>query len=141
MTKRVLVCGDRNWSNEHPINAMLNGLLVDWGNLVVIEGDARGADRIAGEWAETYSRVPLVVDDRYFKVEHEKYPADWSQHGRAAGPIRNRQMLKDGKPDLVVAFHNDLSESKGTKDMVTIARQAGVPVWVVSGDNERNVTE
>jgi hypothetical protein len=42
-------------------------------------------------------------------------PADWANHGKAAGPIRNRKML-DLKPDLVLAFHADLTNSKGTKD-------------------------
>ncbi len=32
------------------------------------------------------------------------FPADREKHGRAAGPIRNKQMLEEGKPDLVAAF-------------------------------------
>lgn len=131
---RVLVCGDRNWNHQSAIDAVLTGLLSQNDELVIIEGDARGADRMAGEWAE------FVRGNTCDPVRHETYPADWSEHGRAAGPIRNRQMLA-AKPDLVVAFHNDLSESKGTKDMVTIARKARIPVWVVAADESSTTKE
>lgn len=58
------------------------------------------------------------------------FPADWDKYGRSAGPIRNGEMLKQGKPDLVVAFHDDIENSKETKDMVRQAREAGIPVEV-----------
>lgn len=60
----------------------------------------------------------------------ESYPADWKRYGRAAGPIRNRQMLEEGKPDLIIAFHSNLAESRGTANMVKIARKAGIEVRV-----------
>lgn len=85
------------------------------GQFVLIHGDARGADRIADEWAKEAL------------VEIEKYPADWKKHGKAAGPIRNRQMLKKGRPDYVIAFPG----GKGTADMVDIAKKAGVEVLVI----------
>lgn len=53
----------------------------------------------------------------------EDFPADWERNGRAAGPIRNRQML-DGKPDLVIAFPG----GKGTADMVAEAKRRGIAV-------------
>lgn len=84
----------------------------------VIEGDARGADRLAGEWAEEQGEQPL------------RFPADWEKYGRAAGPIRNQQMLDEGRPDLVLAFSRDITKSKGTKDMVTRAHKAGLPVYI-----------
>ena len=59
------------------------------------------------------------------------FPADWIRHGRAAGPIRNEQMLREGCPDLVVAFHDDPGLGRGTADMVRRALAAGVPVRFV----------
>jgi len=41
-------------------------------------------------------------------------------------------MLDEGKPTYVLAFHDNLAESKGTKDMVTRAKKAGIPVEVWS---------
>jgi predicted Rossmann-fold nucleotide-binding protein len=38
--------------------------------------------------------------------------------------VRNRQMLTEGRPDLVVAFPG----GKGTANMVALARKAGVEI-------------
>jgi hypothetical protein len=122
---RVLICGDRNWNDPGVIQAVLNGLLwerEEGGILTVIEGEARGADRMAGEWAEF---EPEWSDN----IVLLKFPAQWDKHHKAAGPIRNQQMLVEGKPDVVYAFHDDLENSKGTADMVRRARKAGIPVY------------
>lgn len=84
---------------------------------VVIHGGAAGADSLADQWA------------RYRFNTIEEYTADWEKYGKAAGPTRNRQMLKEGKPDLVIAFL--AKDSRGTKDMINVATEAGVPVKVV----------
>jgi hypothetical protein len=84
---------------------------------VIVHGDAAGADRLAGQW----------VTNRMLKVE--RYPADWAKHGRAAGPIRNEQMLEEGKPDLLVAVALARSESQrglsSGLDLATSSRRAG----------------
>lgn len=111
---KVLCCGDREWTDWLSIWEALRGL----GPLTeVVHGDCRGADKMSG-----YVAMKLG-----YKVH--KHPADWKFHGKAAGPIRNQEML-DKHPDieLVLAFHNDLSNSTGTKDMVKRARGKGIPV-------------
>ena len=118
MSDRVLVCGAREWTDRRLIREVLSRLP---SGTIVIEGDQRGADRIAGEVAVT---LGFVV---------EPYPADWDRYGRAAGPIRNQRMLEEGKPGRVIAFHADLKHSHGTKDMVKRARRAGLPVSVYGG--------
>ncbi len=110
---RVLVTGDRHWYQKNIIHNRLATLPKD---TVVIHGVARGVDQLAGECADELG------------FETEEYPADWKRYGRAAGPIRNHQMLNEGKPDLVLAFHDNLTASKGTRNMVTIATKAGVEV-------------
>ena len=67
-----------------------------------------------------------------FRVE--SFPAKWDLYGRAAGPIRNQEMLDVGKPSLVVYFHSDLKDSKGTKDMVERATKSGIEV--INGSQE-----
>lgn len=113
---KVLVCGDRNWSDMDKIETRLKRLPE---GTTLIHGAARGADTLGGYVAERFCG---------FKVE--AYPADWNKYHRAAGPIRNRQML-DQKPDLVIAFHSDLATSKGTKDCVMEARKRKIPVEVI----------
>lgn len=115
---RVLVCGSRTWPWEQAIFGRLSYLLEcchDDG-LTIIEGGAKGADAAAQRWAKSMG-VPL-----------ETYPAQWDKHGKAAGHIRNQQMLKEGKPQLVIAFHGQLGLGLGTRDMVTRAYKAGIPV-------------
>lgn len=119
---RVIVCGSRFWNNAGIINRELNALYGEHGvHLTVIEGDARGADAIAGEWAD------------HNMIEHLWFTADWQKYGRAAGPIRNQHMLDTTKPHLVLAFHEDIEHSKGTKDMIKRAKKAGVEVRVFNG--------
>jgi len=84
-------------------------------DIVIIHGGARGADKCADEWA--------VVNWCRF----QEYPADWVKYGKAAGFIRNKQMLVEGKPDLVIAFPG----GRGTAMMVKLAREAGVETIVV----------
>jgi len=122
---RVLACGSRTFEDAQSVWNVLRGFnLPSEKPFVVIHGAARGADSHAANWAATqpYGRG----------VKVEAYPADWDKYGKAAGPIRNQQMLDEGKPDLVIAFvDKPLAESRGTAHMVKIARAAGLPVYVV----------
>lgn len=115
MTERVLVTGSREWTNITVIKLAICRVVDERGVEVVIHGACRGADRIAGVVAR---RMGIAV---------EPYPAKWKVYGNAAGPIRNRQMLREGKPTLVLAFHNSIDTSTGTRDMLEIADAAGVP--------------
>jgi YspA, cpYpsA-related SLOG family len=122
---RLLVCGSRDWDSPRPIEIVLEGhgqFFTD--NLTVIEGGAKGADRIAGKWAAENRNTPLRTG--WIRVS-----ANWREHGNAAGPIRNGQML-ECEPDVVWAFVNKpLTESHGTHNMVGQALDAGLRVYVV----------
>jgi hypothetical protein len=60
------------------------------------------------------------------------FPADWGTFGKRAGPIRNKQMLEEGKPDLVIAFWD--GNSPGTKNMIDQAQAKGISVKVIKVD-------
>lgn len=110
----MLVTGDRNWTKTRPILRELKKLPK---NTIVIHGAARGVDSIAD----------LVAINLGF--ERKPYPADWNKYGKAAGIIRNRQMLQENPNiDLVLAFHEHIEESKGTKNMIEIAKMARIEV-------------
>lgn len=116
----VLVCGDREWTDRQTIRERLEKLP---NVAVVIHGGCRGADLIAGEEA---AKLGLEV---------VAFPADWMQYGKAAGPIRNRVML-GLNPKLVIAFHPDITKSRGTKDCVGEAQRLGIAVEVINGKGE-----
>ena len=110
---RVLVCGGRDYTDWYRLIDVLDHY-VNHGD-VIITGMARGADTLAFDYA--------VMEN----IETEEYPAQWEIHGKKAGPIRNQQMLDEGKPDLVIAFPG----GNGTADMVRRAKKAGVKVVTV----------
>lgn len=124
---RVIVCGPRDWDDEHAIWYALGELDLDRPHVTVIQGDAPGVDRLAAKVARL-SEMPC-----------ETYPANWRLYGKAAGPRRNALMLSMGKPDRVVAFRRGETWTKGTLDMVTKAHEAGVPITVVMTLPEGNV--
>lgn len=111
----VLVCGSRNWSNFEVILSRLAVLSPSR----VIHGGCAGADELSGKAAKQLG------------FEVQVFKADWKRFGRAAGPMRNKQMLDEGRPDLVLAFHNDLENSRGTLDMVRRAKASGIKVEII----------
>lgn len=127
---RVLVCGGRDYADRDKVYKTLYDICDEFllwspedehgnklpGPITIINGAAKGADNIATDWA--------VVNRTGLK----EYPADWDKHGKAAGYIRNKQMLDEGKPDLVIAFPGGV----GTANMVKLAREAGIEVREVT---------
>jgi len=104
---RVIVCGGRNYADKDRVFNVLGRHHIT----ELIEGGATGADALAREW-------------RKCRCEGTTVRADWKRHGRAAGPIRNKRMLDDYSPDLVIAFPG----GRGTENMISQAEAAGVPV-------------
>ena len=107
--KCVVITGSRNWSDEEAILQMfLREGKVD----LVIHGDAKGADRISGELAASMVGTQIL-----------RMPAQWNDNGRAAGPMRNSQILivacalrKCGWEVICEAFPDE--KSVGTIDMM-----------------------
>lgn len=115
---RILVCGGRDFEDKNLLDRTLDEIDRQSPFDTIIHGMARGADTLAGDYARSHRKALL------------EYPALWNTHGRAAGPIRNTQMLREGKPDLVVA----LPGGKGTANMIRLAKEAGVEVREIGND-------
>ena len=119
-THKVLVCGGRDYEDRDHVYRVLDAYLARIGpDMLLINGGAPGADTLAREWA---------VDRR---VDHLTLYAKWDLFGRSAGPIRNRRMAKK-KPKLVLAFHPNLAQSKGTRDMIKVAQKLDIKYKVFS---------
>ncbi len=112
---KVVVSGGREWTNEKIIGERLEKLPKD---TIIIQGECRGADLIARKIA-----LSLGLDVVGF-------PANWVKYDKVAGPKRNIKMLNTC-PDLLIAFHDDLSLSRGTKHIVNEARKRGIEVEVI----------
>ena len=115
---KVLCCGSRLWVQRRPIHRELVKLPP---RSIIIHGNAIGADAIANSVARALG----------FTVR--AYSANWPAFGKIAGRLRNREMLvaehTDAEPiDLVLAFAEDFSASKGTRDMTELAERVQIEV-------------
>lgn len=127
---RILVCGGRDfgvdpppWEHNHQavadrafltkyLNEIKDKCIVE----CIIQGGAKGADQLAGLWAD------------YHKIPNLEFRADWDKYGKRAGFIRNQQMLDEAKPTLTIAFPG----GTGTADMIRRSKAAGIPVLEIA---------
>lgn len=86
-------------------------------NITLIHGNCRGVDKICASIATSLGWKVIAVS------------AEWSKFGVKAGPIRNRKMLVDYKPDVLIAF--PAKNSLGTVDMINQAKSLKVSVDTV----------
>lgn len=114
--EKVVITGGRHFANEARITADLAALL-PLGLRRVAQGNAKGADALAAAWARRWLRHDGGLAG---------YPADWDEHGRAAGCLRNVEMLETERPDLVLAYPDP--GSRGTWHCVRKAIEMGLPV-------------
>lgn len=105
----ALFCGSRDWSDRERICRDLESLPE---GSVVIEGGARGADRIAREEAEVLGLHVATVR------------ALWDFYGKSAGYRRNEAMARL-EPDFVYAYPLG---GPGTARMIELAEAACIPV-------------
>ena len=114
----VVVTGGRYFKDRSLVFHTLSTLRAECRRcLVIIEGGClTGADALAREWLKLHKRPEFIEG----MTEH----ADWNRHGRAAGPIRNRKMLEEYEPDLVVAFEG----GRGTQSCIDIAKELSITV-------------
>lgn len=116
---RVLVTGSRNWRRAAAIHRALDhahhNMLYEHnenGLFVVVHGTARGADAMAGWYANECN------------WQVEAHPANWAQHGKRAGMIRNQHMVNLGAA-LCLAFIRD--HSSGASRCADMAQHARIP--------------
>lgn len=101
-----LVCGGRDFSDQRMFDVIMAHVIGQRGcPRKIVHGAASGADAMADTLGKGLA------------IEVVACPADWTKHGKAAGPIRNEDMLMDHRPKLVIAFPG----GRGTADMIARA--------------------
>ena len=105
---RLIIAGGRhhNLSNEDicELNKIHNVSCL-------ISGGANGIDADGEAWAQSHN------------IQIQRFDADWSKHGKLAGPLRNREMAKNA--DALAIF----SGGKGTASMFLEAKKAGLKIF------------
>ena len=104
----IAITGGRDYQDEDHVWEVLDEAREMYGDFVLHVGDATGADEFARNWA-TFRNNDLKI-----------YYAEWDKYGRAAGPIRNREIVKHA--DMLYAFPG----GRGTKDCTNAAIEAGI---------------
>lgn len=117
-TSRVIICGSRNFADKERCFRYLDFHLKYRPYVEIVSGHAKGADSFGEEYAKEHN-LKLTV-----------FPADWKKYGRAAGPIRNREMLQYASEEspVIIAFWD--GKSAGTKNMIEQGRKAGAEVYI-----------
>ena len=115
---RVIIAGGREFQDYALLKEkceyyLQNKLQSD--NVIIVSGHASGADSLGERFAAEHG------------LQIELHPADWAKHGRAAGPIRNREMAESA--DALIAFWD--GQSRGTKNMIDTANAKGLKVAIV----------
>ena len=120
---RIIVCGGRHFSDPERLETVMNILLEEYklrsDHVEIVSGHCEGADRLGELWARNHSSKCTL------------FPAKWSKFGRAAGPIRNTEMVEyaeNAHISIVVAFVNE--RTRGTWDTVRKAEKKGIRVVV-----------
>lgn len=82
---------------------------------MILTGGAHGVDAIAEEYAHLRG------------IRLQVFQAEWWKHGQKAGPLRNREMARQGDA-LVLVWDG---HSHGSRSMRVEAQRAGLPIHEV----------
>ena len=116
-----MVSGDRNYKHKSVIETAIKRF--DKSKVTIIHGGCRGADSLAEQVCKQNSFVSKI-----FYPDYDKYGSPRCFH------IRNDEMLKIA--NILLVFHTDLQNSKGTKSVFNKAMKIKLPIEVYPNDKE-----
>ena len=112
---KVIIAGGRNFDDFNRLCQVCDEFLQDQNKVEIVSGAYKGADLLGERYAA----------ERNYPIK--QFPADWKRYGKSAGLKRNTEMA--AYADMLIAFWD--GESKGTKHMIDLAKQAGLTVRVI----------
>lgn len=119
---RLIVSGGRYFNDVALLWRTLDEIHKETSVRLLVEGASDdvtgpyiGADFWAHEWALA-RQVPCIRER-----------AEWKKLGKAAGPIRNGNMIRGYLPNRLIAFPG----GPGTANMISQAEKAGIAVQIV----------
>lgn len=123
MVSKIIIAGGRYFSDYALLKSSVDeaienikSLLTGGVEIEIVSGGASGADTLGERYAGEHG-YPV-----------KKFPADWNTHGKAAGPIRNREMA--AYADILIAFWD--GKSRGTANMISEAEKKNLVVKVIN---------
>lgn len=142
--RRLIVTGSRDWTDAATVRkALATALIILDGDrrhrqVTLVHGgcNLRRAARAGNPPAPVHTppRGADAIADEFWRglgLPVEVWWADWSTHGRAAGPRRNQAMV-DAGADMAVAF--SLDRSPGTEDCIERIQAARIRVDILDAE-------
>lgn len=108
---KTIIAGSRSISDDNLIWPIIEAC--PWKITEVVCGMAKGVDLSGKLWAEANS-IPV-----------KEFKANWTQHGKAAGPIRN-SLMADYAQGLILIWDG---ESPGSANMLQKATRRSLRVF------------
>lgn len=105
---RIAVTGGRNYSNKPRVWQVLDAAIIRLGMTSGVDGGAPGWDLFSRQWAESRG------------IPWKTVKAEWHKYGPAAGPIRNGRILREERPNIVIAGPGN----DGTQNMIDQTNEA-----------------
>lgn len=112
---KVIIAGTRTFNDYKLLKEKVDYLLKEKKKnheIIIVSGGATGADSLGEKYA---------LENNYNVIRME---AEWDKYGKAAGPIRNRNMAEIA--DACIVFWD--RKSKGALNMIHEADKKGIKV-------------
>lgn len=117
---RLLICAGRYYADNSECRQVLDVLHRIHSVTVLIHGGNQFLGAGIEEWAREHG------------ADIVRYPPNWQRHGKLAERLRNRFMLGDSQPDLVMA----LPGGEDTEELIAHARSAGLQTLSIEDKGE-----
>ena len=113
---KILIAGSRTITDYEIVKTAIkkSGFFIS----EVVSGGAAGVDKLGEKWAQE-NLTPI-----------KRFLPDWKTHGKAAGPIRNTELVKYCEAAILVWD----GVSKGTQDTLNKIQKAGKQVFIYVPD-------
>ena len=128
----IVISGSRYWKDDK--YNIVKEELKKYPNSFIIVGDCKGVDSLAVRAAKELG------------YKYQIFYANWSKYGNSAGPKRNNEMIielqkRNETNKFVLSFHDKLSESKGTINLMTNAQTNGIAIYHHDGKTSKKWTK
>ena len=122
---KIIICGGRHFNDYPLLKSIVDKQLIEHTILPseteIVSGHCEGADMLGEQYAKEHGCALHI------------FPAEWTKYGKAAGPIRNKEMvdyIASADKSLVIAFVSN--NTRGTKNTVAQAKKLNIPVVEIS---------
>ena len=119
---RVIIAGTRTFDDYELLRRTMCELFgsIPASQLEIVSGHCPSGADLLGEQFAIRNHMKLTL-----------FPAEWNTYGKAAGPIRNRQMAEYASPDEYCVIFWD-GKSRGSQSMIAEASKAGIKTRIVT---------